>query len=452
MSTDTVPGAAAGIAQRTVSYRRIVALAAPMVLSSVVVMGSQVVVTGLVGRMGEQALYIRSVYAPLAFLFVAATTGLAVTLQVLVARCAGSGKRDAVAPLLGSVARVGVALGVLLGAALVALSGALAALFSVPPAHIATFQHFLLFMAAANVLGMLGELCSAVLRGIGAAGVSAILTGGYVALTIGLIAGFGLGLHAGLMIVPAGTALAGTLEVVAGLTVLVRRGVIRPARLVGWRPEVSRRLLAIGFPVAASYLMLSAVNLLLLRVVAPGGPDAVAGFSVGYTVQSFVVAPTVGFGSAIGVLMNQHLAAGAITAARTAFRKGVLLVACCYAVVTVALIAYGTQLVGQLSDDPRIVEEAARFTALVGPTFGCTGLILAVLTVLEQTGHGGLAVAMNASYFAAIIVIGALLVASTHDIDALYRTMRIAALAGLASGLPFAWWIAIRRTPAGEPS
>jgi Na+-driven multidrug efflux pump len=453
MSADTeaLP-AADSVARQGASYRRITALAGPMVGSSVVVMGSQVVVTGLVGRMGDAALYVRSVYAPLALLFVAITTGLAVTLQVLVARGIGGGDRNIVAPLLGSVGRAGVVVSVAAGAVLVAGSGALTALFAVPAQDAPIFRHFLLFMAAANVLGLLGELCSAVLRGIGAALPSAILTGAYVALTIGLVACFGLGLHVGLMIVPVASAIAGAVELSAGLIVLRRKGVIDLARLTGWRPEVPHRLLAIGLPVAASYLMLSVVNLLLLRIVAPAGPDAVAGFTVAYTVQSFVVAPTVGFGSAIAVLMNQQFGAGVAGLANTVFRRGLVVVACCYAAVTLALVLGGSQLVGLLSTNPHIVAKAVAMISVVGPTFGCTALIIAVLTVLEQTGHGPLAMTLNATYFAAIILIGWWFVASTHDIGALYRTMQIATLASMATGLPFACWIALRRTPSGANS
>jgi Na+-driven multidrug efflux pump len=429
------------------SLGRIIRLAGPLVLSSIVVMGSQLVVTGMVGRMGGSALYVRSVYAPIAFLLVALTTGLAVTLQVVVARAVGRGDEPAISPSMGSMARLGVVSAALVGGVLVALAGVLAGLVAVPPEEVAPFRHFLIAMAAANLLGLLGELCSAVLRGTGRGSASALLTAVFVGLNLGIVSVLGLGLGAGLMAVPIGSAVAGTVELVLGLAFLVRRKVVDLRALTGWRPEVPHLVLAIGFPVGASYLLLFVVNLMLLKVVSPGGENAVAGFNVGYTLQTFVIVPAVGFGSAIAVLMNQHLGSGARDQAAAVLRRGLLLVAACYAVVTAVLLIAGRTLVGLLSSNPAVVAEADRFLHTVGPTFGCTGLILAALTVLEQVGHGPLAVTMNVTYFAAIIAAGWWFVGSSHDLHPLYLTMAIAAVSSLFTGLPYAWWVAVRPQP-----
>jgi Na+-driven multidrug efflux pump len=199
-------------------------------------------------------------------------------------------------------------------------------------------------------------------------------------------------------------------------------------------------------PVGASYFVLFAVNLLLLRIVAPAGEAAVAGFSVAYTVQTFVIVPSVGFGSAIAVLMNQRLAAG--QEALTVLRRGLLIVAGSYAVVTLAVVAGGRSLMGLLSTSQEIVDHAARFITVVGPTFGCTALMIALVTVLEQIGHGAAAVGLNVTYFAVVIAIGEWVVADTGsgiDLGPLYVTMAVAAIASLGTGLPLAWWLASRK-------
>jgi Na+-driven multidrug efflux pump len=425
--------------ERPVSFQRIAGLAAPLVLSNVVLLGAQVAVTGVIGRMGDAALYIRSVYAPIALLLLAVTTGLSVTVQVVVARCVGRGDDRAIGVHLGSAARIGVLLAVAVGGALIGLSGVLAALVEVPPEDAPAFHSFLTAMAAANILSVLGELTAAVLRGTGRGVPSAMITGCYVALHLVLITVFS---DAGLMIVPAGAAIAGAVELALGIAFLRRQG-IRPA---GWRPDVLRLLGPVGVPVGASYFVLFAVNLLLLRIVAPAGEAAVAGFSVAYTVQTFVIVPAVGFGSAIAVLMNQRLAAG--QEALTVLRRGMLVVAGCYAVVTLAVVAGGRSLMGLLSTSPEIVDHAARFITVVGPTFGCTALMIALVTVLEQIGHGTAAVALNVSYFAVVIVVGEWVVDGT-DVGPLYVTMAVAAVGSLVTGLPMAWWLASRkaRTP-----
>jgi Na+-driven multidrug efflux pump len=417
------------------SFRRIAGLAAPLVLSNVVLLGAQVAVTGVIGRMGDAALYIRSVYAPVALLLLAVTTGLSVTVQVVVARCVGRGDERAIGANLGSAARIGVLLAIVVGGVITGLSGVLAALVEVPPEHAGAFRGFLAAMAAANILGILGELTAAVLRGTGLGLPSALLTGCYVTLNLALITVFS---GAGLMIVPIGSAIAGAVELTLGVVYLRRHG-IRPT---GRRPDVLRLLGPVGVPVGASYFVLFAVNLLLLRIVAPAGETAVAGFSVAYTVQTFVIVPAVGFGSAIAVLTNQRLAAG--REAMTVLRRGMLVVAGCYAVITLAIVVLGRPLMGLLSTNPEIVDHGARFIAVVGPTFGCTAVMIALVTVLEQIGHGPAAVALNLSYFAVVIAVGEIVVTGT-DIDPLYVTMAVAALGSLVTGLPIAWFLASRK-------
>jgi hypothetical protein len=93
---------------------------------------------------------------------------------------------------------------------------------------------------------------------------------------------------------------------------------------------------------------------------------------------------------------------------------------------------------------PSVAAQARHFVTIVGPTFGCTGLMLTVLTVLEQVGHGPLAVAMNTGYFVVILAVGWYAATARHEVAALYWTMAIAAAASLLGGLPIAARAALR--------
>ncbi|HEY8980271.1 MAG TPA: MATE family efflux transporter [Streptomyces sp.] len=437
------------------SYRPILRLGVPMVLSSAVGMAAQLAVTGLIGGIGDGALYVRSVYTPVAFLFLAVTTGLGVVLQVVVAQAHGRGEREAVAPYLGSVARVGILAFVLLGLALALLGGPLADLMHTLPDRQDDFRRFLLAMTGTTLLGLLGELCSATLRGLGRGGAAARVTVVYIACYLGLI---GLGafvLDGGLMAVPAAGTVAALVEIGLGLWLLVRSGDVALAALTGRRAEVPRLVGAIGVPVGASYLVLFVTNLLLLRIVAPSGPDAVAGFNVGYTLQTAVVVPAVGFGSAVAILMNQRLGAGDPAAAGRVHRHGLRIALGAYAVLTVVVLTAGGPLADLLSGDPHVAVHAREFLSVVGPTFGCTGVTLMVLTVLEQIGHGPLAITLNAVYFTAVVVVAEVLVDGRQDLSRLYWTMAGAAVTGLVAGVPAVARLAARPRalrPAPEPA
>jgi Na+-driven multidrug efflux pump len=427
-----------------VGYARIIRISAPMVASTGAIIGAQLVVIGLIGRIGGAALYVRSLYTPVAFLFLAVTTGLAVTLQVATAQCHGRGADNQIGRYLGSVVRIGSVLYVLLGVTLISSAGTLATVLRVATDRRGTFHEFLAAMAGAALLGMLGELCASVLRGLGRTGTAALVTATYVCCFLSAVIIGGLVLHGGLMAVALGAALAGLAELGVGLTILTRSGVVGPRAFTTWRPGVPRLIAAIGLPVGSTYIVLCVVNLLLLRIIAPAGQHEVAGFSVGYMLQTVVIVPAIGLGSAVSVLMNQSVAAGFLPSARTAFRRGMFLAAGGYAVVTVVIVVAGGRLADLISGNPAVAAQAREFISVVGPTFGCMALVLTALTVLEQVGYGSLAAFMNASYFAAILAIGWLLVARTGHVSDLYSTMMIAALCSLITALPLVCAVALR--------
>jgi Na+-driven multidrug efflux pump len=414
------------------------------VASTAVTIGTQLVVIGLIGRIGGDALYVRSLYTPVAFLFLAVTTGLAVTLQVAVAQCRGRGEDVQIGRYFGGVARVGALVYIVLGVALVSSLPLLAAALRMAPDRRGTFHEFLVAMAGAALLGMVGELCAAVLRGLGRTGTAALVTFAYVGCYLCTAVVGGLLLRGGLMAVALGAALGALAEVCAGLTILTRGRVLGLRAFTAWRRGVPRLVAAIGVPVGSSYVVLCVVNLLLLRIVAPAGQQAVAGFSVGYMMQSTIIVPAVGLGSSIAVLMNQSSAAGFTDAARTIFRRGMLLALVGYLIITLVVVTAGGQLAGLMSGSPAIAAQAREFITMVGPTFGITALTLAAMTVLEQVGYGALAAFLNASYFAGIVSIGWLLTARSGNISDLYLTMRIAALCSLVTALPLVCFLALR--------
>ncbi|MCX5391930.1 MATE family efflux transporter [Streptomyces sp. NBC_00094] len=419
------------------SYRHILSTGIPMVLSSAAVMVSQLVITGLIGRIGDGALYLRSVYSPVSFLLIAVTTGLAVTLQVAVARAAGRGEERDTTGHLASVVRAGACAYAVSGAVLLALGGVLADAVHTTPAQRDEFRDFLAAMVVATFLGMLGELCAATLRGLGSAGTAARVTGVTLVVHLGLIAVCGLVLDGGLMVVPAAGAVAAVVEVVLGLRALARLGVFRREQLTRWRPETLPLLRGVGLPVGASYLVLFVVNLLMLRIVARGGEDVVAGFTVGYTLQTAVVVPAVAFGSAVAVLMNQRLGAGDPTGARDVYRRGLHLALGAYGTVTLVLVVAAGPVADALAGGPDVAAAARDFLTVAGPTFGCTGVALMLLTVLEQIGRGLVAIALNVLYFAVLVGVGHVLVESSGDVTRLYWVMCVAAAVAVVTVVPF---------------
>ncbi|MFB6888165.1 MATE family efflux transporter [Kitasatospora sp. NPDC056327] len=451
-SPTTEAAAPTGVPPPTV--RRITGFAAPVVLSEAVALGAQFAVVAMLGAAGGHALYLRSLYTPVGFLLVALNSGLSVALQVVAARAAGCGRRGDLPGHLAAATRIGALCYLVCGAAVLAGAEPLGALLDVPGADRTPFLAFLAAMVAVNAVGALGELCAAVLRGSGATGRGMLLTLTSAGLLLAGVGGLGLGAGWGLTALPVASLGAGVVEVLLGAVLLRRAGLLgRGGRSgggagrgdgTGRGAEVRAAVVSVGVPVGASFLLLCVVNLALLRVVTPFGPGAVAGFTLGSTLQSAVIVPAVGFGSAVAILVNQAGAAGDRAAARRAVRTGGLLTAGCYLAVTAVLWPAGARLAARLSADPATAEEAVRFLHLAGPSFGCTALALTALTLLEQTGHGGVAFALNVVYFGAVVAVGGPLSAARHSTDALYLTMTAGACLGVAVCWSALWWLLYR--------
>nr|WP_237419495.1 MATE family efflux transporter [Kitasatospora sp. SID7827] len=288
-------------------------------------------------------------------------------------------------------------------------------------------------MVLVSAVAFTGDLCGAVLRATGATGRAALLTLVWVCLSIGGVAGLGNLGGLGLAALIWSLAVAALAQAGLGLALLHRRGLLTRHSAGRLRSGIGPLAVRVALPVGGSYLLLFAVNLAQLAVLAPYGPETVAGFTLGYTLQGVVIVPALAFGSAVAVLVNRHASAGREDLARGALRRGTELAVAGYGALAVLLWAAGDRL-ALLTGDPRTAAETARFMGEVGPTFSCTALTLVVFAVLEQTGRGPVTVVLNAVYFAVVLGLGAWLTARWHDPLGLYRVLAVGAVLGMLSG------------------
>ncbi|WP_144681167.1 MATE family efflux transporter [Cellulosimicrobium sp. TH-20] len=446
--------------------RRVLRLAGPICAALVVGALAQLVVAALLGHMGDDALYVRSLFIPVTFLVLAVQEGLDVSTQVGFARLRGARGRDdvpssATAALLGRFVAAG---GAVLGAValLVVLAApALATVLSVPGPLVAEFVAFARWTVLASVLSVPTAVAAAALRGWGRTGASAtvaLLVAGLQVLVVwlvGLVGGFGF------LAVP--VAIAGSTLVGAGVAwaLLVRarllpppgrrmRGAARPGAADHRGVDVRALLLGVGLPVGLSYLLLTVTNLVMVWVLGPSGTDVVAGFGGAATVQTLVVVPAIGLAAAVSIVMNQQWGAGALGLLPRTFRAGTVVVAGTYVVVGALVLAAAPLLAGQLSTDPEVAAQAALYLRVVGPSYAGVGLVLYLVTLLEQLGYGRVAVTLNVLYHAVSLGVGGALARAGGGPTALYATIAVANVVGLAVLLPVAVRLVRRRAGGGR--
>src|SRR5262249_32589292 len=146
MTETLVAGPSAG---PSAGYRVIAGLAAPIALSAVFALGAQWLILVIIGRFGTEALYVRSMYLPVSFLFAALQAGIDVSTQVAVSRLGGA--TDRLGPVVRGMAAAAGTVMLAAGLLIAAGSGPLGGALGVAPGSAGDWNAFIRLMCLAIV-------------------------------------------------------------------------------------------------------------------------------------------------------------------------------------------------------------------------------------------------------------------------------------------------------------
>lgn len=452
---------------RAVLRRRILGLALPICAALVVGAAAQSVIAALLGHMGDDALYVRSVFIPVAFLVLALQEGLDISTQVGFARLRGAQDVARTRRTLGAFVRTGALVFAVTALVIAVTAPWLASLLDVPAEQRAQFVEFARWMAVASALTVPTTIAAAALRGWGRPGLSAILSVLAAVIQVGGVWLVGEVGGLGVMSVPLATAASAVIGTAAASILLLREGLARgprPASPTGVTAgetgepgptssgvDVRGLLLGIGVPVSLSYLLLTVTNFVTVWILSSSGSSVVAGYGAAATVQTVLIVPAIGLAAAVGVVMNQQWGMGDLGLLPRTLRVGTTIVVGVY--VTTGLLAFLTApLVARLmAADPRVVEETELYLRVVGPSLAGLGIVLFLLTLLEQLGHGPVAVALNVAYAAVSLGIGGILARQGGGPEALYLVIACSNAVGVLVVLPLTSHL-VRRKAAEVPA
>ncbi|MFJ9555700.1 MATE family efflux transporter [Nocardiopsis sp. NPDC101807] len=414
----------------TREWREVLRYAGPMVLADGIGTAVPVVLIALIGTMGDEALYVRSLFMPVVFAFIAVQISVAVTTQVAVSLGAGRRFDSAVASTLW-LARFGLGATAVVSGAFLLTAPLLADLLSVQPEVRDQFVRFVRWVALAQLTGVGPVVFAATLRGAErprpAAALLLLAGGAEVAgvAALGLPGGAGWGLWS----VPVAIAGAGALGTAVGFWLLFRSDLWKRGRPIGLRRETVL-LRQVGLPVGSAHAVIFASNFVLTWVVSVFGVATVAGFAVAYTLQTMIIVPGMAIGSATAIVVNQFRGRGETDRLGHVVRAGLAVTGALYALVAAACWIGRDRIAGVLAQEPAAAAEAARYLELVAPTYLILGVVLAGMSVLEQTGAGALAVTLNTTYFVAICAVGGYLARHAGEAAPLYQTIAAVNLLG----------------------
>jgi Na+-driven multidrug efflux pump len=429
--------------------RQLVRLAVPMAGAQFLTILVPILIVGILGWMGDEAIQIRSLYMPLGFLFFAVQIAFGITTQTMTARQTGRGERDLGATTL-SVGIVWVVAGLLLAVALSVAGPALAHVLGAAPGSEATFAAFLRWMSLANLTLAWPVLCSSALRGTGRTGPAALIMLVGAVVEVAGLAVLGLGLHLGTVALPLATVLNGVLAGVYGMIVLAREGLLKGR---GWRPEVLGYLLRTGLPVSLSSGVMFGMNFAFVVMLKPFGPNVISGFATATTIQNLMIMPAVVLGSASAIVMNQRRGADERSPTAPVLVAGLQVTLAAY-VVIVPVLWLLRGVIGHLTvENAQIGDETAHYIAIVGPSYLVLGMVLTALLALEQVGGALLALMASGVYVLGSVGIAAVAIHGAHGPTPLYATMSGMNTSGLVAVAAAVAFVRrqdrLRRAPAG---
>ena len=370
--------------------RAIALLAVPMVLEMLMQSVFGVADIFFVGKLGADAVAAVGLTESLLVLVLAVGMGLGMAATALVARrigekdAQGAGVAAAQALLAGAVVAVPIAVG---GAA---FAPELLALMGASPRVIATGAGYCAIIFGSNATILFLFLINAVFRGAGDAvlAMKALWLANLLNIALDPLLIFGWGPIPALGVTGAAvaTAIGRGLGVAYQLSVLVRGTGRVPFGREQLRvdPGTLRRLLRISGPGMLQYLVGTASWLVVFRIIAAFGSNALAGYTIAIRVLIFALLPSWGMGSAAATLVGQNLGAGRPDRAErsvwiTSFANMLFL-----GLVAVGLLLYAEPLIRLFTEAPAVIAIGADCLRIVSYTY----VLFAFGMVIVQAFNG----------------------------------------------------------------
>ncbi len=346
--------------------RAIILLAVPMVLE--MVMESLFAVTDVfwVSRLGKEAVAVVGITESVMTLIYAVAIGVSIAATAIVARRIGEKNPEAAAHAGGQIILLGAVVAALLGLGLGGYAPQILRFMGADDAVASSGATFARIMLGGNITVFLIFVINAIFRGAG--DVVLAMRTLWLANSINILLGpclvFGLGPfpHLGL----AGAGLATNIGRGIGVLYQLAHLIGRSGRIrLQLRHAVPERAVILSVlrmsASGAGQLLINTTSYIgLIRILAPFGSAALAGYTIAFRVFIFALLPAWGLANAGATLVGQNLGAKkpdrAEAAVRIATRYNMLFLGC----LGLIFVTCATPLIRIFSSDPEVVSNGSR--------------------------------------------------------------------------------------------
>jgi len=204
-----------------------------------------------------------------------------------------------------------------------------------------------------------------------------------------LIAGWGTGRPLGV----AGAGLATTLAILIGVVILWRifermeHTVAVDRALLAPRMREWRRILRIGTPSGAEFMLMFVYLVVIYAAIRPFGAEAQAGFGIGQRVMQAMLLPIMAVAFATAPVAGQNFGAGSFDRVRQTFRFAALFGGALMLLLTLFCQWRPAVLIDAFTDDAGVVKIGAEFLSIISWNFVPSALIFTCSGMFQGLGH-----------------------------------------------------------------
>lgn len=408
--------------------------AVPMLLASLVNMITQMANVFFMGHTGQDVLYVLSLYIPISFLLIALVEALQLSTQVTISRNRGKNQTE-ISSLLAHYAAGGLLLTIAVGLIVILCVPLFRYYYGIADSVHPLFSGYVRGMMIAAIPAVLGAIANAALRGLGMAQQASIIAVGTAAVNVLLVYLLVRVIGLSLSGIVYANMISGLLSLAAAFIYLIRTGHLKlPPRV--WRMSQLILLRHVGVPVFVSYCLIFLSTLFYNGIISPYGESVIAGFGVGYRIQTMAILPGIVIGSAIGIIINQNMAEKKGERAYEGFKTGMRHSYAAYVLIAAGVWLFKDSIVSFLIVEEAARQEAAQYLSIVAPSYILMGPLMTALLTMEQTGQGYRALLLNSVYFILIVTAGFGMTSLLDQPEAFYWCIFFANLAGASVIIP----------------
>lgn len=203
-----------------------------------------------------------------------------------------------------------------------------------------------------------------------------------------LIAGWGTGHPLGVFGAGLASSIAAAVGFVGTLYVFGRAQTLIAHPLKLPRPDLAvwRKIIGIGLPSAAEFLLMFVTTGVVYAVIRHFGPEAQAGYGVGSRVMQAVFLPAMAVSFAVAPVAGQNFGAGRADRVRRTVRDAAVLSTGLMLLLTVLCQIRPDLMIGAFAHDPKVIEIGSGFLKIISLNFVATGLIFTASGTFQALG------------------------------------------------------------------